>query len=211
VYRLQTLTDYRGKWFSQSYRGGFYPQGSPVVGPIRRLHNQKFGVLECFSMNPIDTIGIQQMILRLSAAALVGAVVGLNRELHGKAAGVRTLALVALGAAVATMITAQPQTGGVVADPNVIGRIIQGIMTGIGFLGAGVILRDGGGHVTGLTTAAAIWVCAALGIVCGLGYWQVVGVSLGLVLLVLLLGRSVELAAERIFKRNRGGPPDHDA
>jgi putative Mg2+ transporter-C (MgtC) family protein len=74
-----------------------------------------------------------------------------------------------------------------------------------------VILRDGGGHVTGLTTAAAIWVCAALGIVCGLGYWQVVGVSLGLVLLVLLLGRSVELAAERIFKRDRGGPPDHGA
>ena len=161
-------------------------------------------------MNPIDTIGIQQLILRLSVAALVGAVVGLNRELHAKAAGVRTLALVTLGAAIATMITAQPQTGGVVADPNVIGRIIQGIMTGIGFLGAGVILRDGGGHVTGLTTPAGIWVCAALGIVCGLGYWEVVGVSIGLILLVLLLGRSVELVAERIFKRHRGGP-DHGA
>ena len=161
-------------------------------------------------MNPIDTIGIQQMILRLSVAALVGGAVGLNRELHGKAAGVRTLGLVTLGAAIATMITAQPQSGGVVGDPNVIGRIIQGIMTGIGFLGAGVILRDGVGHVTGLTTAAAIWVCAALGIVCGLGYWEVVGVSVGLVLLVLLLGRSVELAAERIFKRHRGGP-DHGA
>jgi putative Mg2+ transporter-C (MgtC) family protein len=185
-----------------------YEQGSSVVGPIRNPHNQKFGVLECFSMDPVDVIGIQQVILRLSAAALVGGAVGLNRELHGKAAGVRTLALVALGAAVATMITAQPQAGGVMADPNVIGRIIQGIMTGIGFLGAGVILRDVGGHVTGLTTAAAIWVCAALGIVCGLGYWQVVGVSVGLILLVLLLGRPVELAAERIFKRNRGGPPD---
>jgi putative Mg2+ transporter-C (MgtC) family protein len=160
-------------------------------------------------MNPIDTIGIQQMILRLSVAALVGGAVGLNRELHGKAAGVRTLALVTLGAAIATMIAAQPQTEGIVPDPNVIGRIIQGIMTGIGFLGAGVILRDGGGHVTGLTTAAAIWVCAALGIVSGLGYWQVMGVSVGLILLVLLLGRSVELAAERIFKRGRGGPSDH--
>ena len=162
-------------------------------------------------MNPIDTIGIQQMILRLSAATLVGGAVGLNRELHGKAAGVRTLGLVTLGSAIATMITAQPQSGGVVGDPNVIGRIIQGIMTGIGFLGAGVILRDGGGHVTGLTTAAAIWVCAALGIVCGLGYWEVVGVSGALVLLVLLLGRSVELVAERIFKRNKGGRPDQGA
>ncbi|HWN99085.1 MAG TPA: MgtC/SapB family protein [Blastocatellia bacterium] len=160
-------------------------------------------------MNPTETIGIQQMILRLSAAAVVGAIVGLNRELHGKAAGVRTLGLVTLGAAMATMITAQPQTEGIAADPNVVGRIIQGIMTGIGFLGAGVILRDGSGHVTGLTTAAAIWVCAALGIACGLGYWQVVGVSVGLILLVLLLGRSVELAAERIFKRDRGGPSDH--
>ena len=54
---------------------------------------------------------------------------------------------------------------------------MQGILTGVGFLGAGVILRDPAGHVTGLTTAATIWVCAVLGLICGLGYWFILGVS----------------------------------
>jgi putative Mg2+ transporter-C (MgtC) family protein len=159
-------------------------------------------------MDPMDTIGLEQVLLRLSVAALVGGAVGLNRELHGKPAGVRTHALVTLGAAIATMVTLQPRPGGLALDPNAVGRLVQGIMTGIGFLGAGVILRDAGGHVTGLTTAAAIWACAAIGIVCGLGYWEVMGVSAGLVLAVLLLGRAIELAAERVFRRRRGGPPD---
>jgi hypothetical protein len=56
---------------------------------------------------------------------------------------------------------------------------VQGILTGIGFLGAGVILRDPKGHVSGLTTAATIWICAVLGIVCGLGYWWILAIALG--------------------------------
>jgi putative Mg2+ transporter-C (MgtC) family protein len=84
-------------------------------------------------------------------------------------------------------------------DPNAIGRIVQGILTGIGFLGAGVILHDEKHHVTGLTTAATIWVCAALGIVCGLGYWPILGIALVLTLLVLTVGKMIERWAVRRF------------
>jgi putative Mg2+ transporter-C (MgtC) family protein len=157
-------------------------------------------------MYSVDAITIQELILRLGVAALIGGALGLNRELHDKPAGLRTHALVSLGAAIAT-IALQPQVGSGGPDPNALSRVIQGILTGIGFLGAGVILREAGGHITGLTTAATIWVCAALGIVCGCGYWSVVGVSLGIALIVLVLGRVAERIAERMFKRRQNGPP----
>ena len=153
----------------------------------------------------VDAIGLNGLVLRLLIATLVGGILGSNRELHGKAAGVRTHALVSLGAAIVTVAILRQQVEGAVSDPNAIGRIIQGILTGIGFLGAGVILRDAGGRVSGLTTAATIWVCAALGIVCGLGYWNLLGVSVGLTLAVLLFGEAFERVAERIFKRKSGG------
>lgn len=157
----------------------------------------------------VDAVGLNGLVLRLLIATLVGGILGSNRELHGKAAGVRTHALVALGAAIVTVAMLRQQGGGAVSDPNAIGRIIQGILTGIGFLGAGVILRDTGGHVSGLTTAATIWVCAALGIVCGLGYWSLVGIAVGLTLVVLLFGEAFERVAERVFKRKRAEPSDH--
>ncbi len=153
--------------------------------------------------------GTQEIVLRLGAALLIGSILGLNRELRGKAAGLRTHALVCLGAAVAALISLQSPAGVMPVDANAIGRIIQGILTGIGFLGAGVILRDPAGHVTGLTTAATIWICAVLGAACGLGYWTILGVALSLALIALLLGRAVERIAERIFKRGQTGPPDH--
>lgn len=160
-------------------------------------------------MNPVNAIRIKELVLRLSIATLMGGTLGANRELHGKPAGVRTHALVTLGAATVTVITLHSQAGTTEPDPNALSRIIQGILTGVDFLGAGVILRDTAGHVTGLATAATIWVCAALGIVCGLGYWSVVGVSVGLVLIVLLFGRRVERGADWIFKQRQDGPPDH--
>jgi putative Mg2+ transporter-C (MgtC) family protein len=150
----------------------------------------------------VDVVSLNGLAVRLLSATLVGGILGSNRELHGKAAGVRTHALVSLGAAIVTVVMLRQEVGGIAADPNAIGRIIQGILTGIGFLGAGVILRDAGGKVSGLTTAATIWVCAALGIVCGLGYWSLLGVSVGLILVVLLFGEAFEGVAERIFKRN---------
>jgi putative Mg2+ transporter-C (MgtC) family protein len=106
------------------------------------------------------------------------------------------------------MVALNYQDRSLAADPNAIGRVVQGILTGIGFLGAGVILRDPAGHVTGLTTAATIWICAVLGIVCGLGYWSIMAIALGLTALALWFGRPVERFAERCFKRPRSEPTD---
>ena len=153
--------------------------------------------------------GHEETALRLGAALIIGSILGLNRELHGKAAGLRTHALVCLGAAVATIIVLKSPDGYMAADQNAIGRVVQGILTGVGFLGAGVILRDPAGHVTGLTTAATVWMCAVLGIVCGLGYWGILGITVILTTLLLLFGRPLERLAERIFHRHISGPPDH--
>ncbi|MFL6590948.1 MAG: MgtC/SapB family protein [Chthoniobacterales bacterium] len=151
--------------------------------------------------------GNEQIVLRLGAALLLGSILGLNRELHGKAAGLRTHALVCLGAAVATLVALGPLDRS--ADPNAVSRVVQGILTGVGFLGAGVILRDPMGHVTGLTTAATIWICAVLGIVCGLGYWWLLCIAAVITAFVLLLGRPIERLAERLFHRHATEPPDH--
>jgi putative Mg2+ transporter-C (MgtC) family protein len=143
--------------------------------------------------------------LRLGAALVLGAGVGLNRELHGKPAGLRTHALVSLAAAVAALVSLQSAAGA----PVEVGRVVQGILTGVGFIGAGVILRDPQGHVTGLTTAATLWLCAVLGMVCGLGHWAILGVALALASVVLVFGRWVESVAEGLFKRRGPQPPDH--
>jgi putative Mg2+ transporter-C (MgtC) family protein len=132
----------------------------------------------------------QDIVLRLGAAALVGVLVGLNRDLQGKPIGMRTLGLVSLGAA--TAVIAAIQFHDLAAHPDALSRvvqgIIQGIMGGISFIGAGVILRDRGSKtVHGLTTAATVWVAAALGIACGLAAWHIVGVALVLVLLLLVV------------------------
>lgn len=159
-------------------------------------------------MQRIVLSGNEETALRLGAALIVGSTLGLNRELHGKPAGLRTHALVSLGAAVATLVALKSPDGSLLVDPSAIGRVVQGILTGIGFLGAGVILRDPIGHVSGLTTAATIWICAVLGIVCGLGYWHVLVITVGLTAFTLILGRPLERLAERLFKRHQSGPTD---
>lgn len=131
-----------------------------------------------------------QLVLRLGAAILAGAALGFDRELHHKPAGLRTLALVSLGAALAAIIGISLASPG---NTDSMQRVLQGVLTGIGFIGAGVILRQGNEEsVRGLTTAASIWVTAGLGVACGLGYWRLVLVSLTLTLLVLSIGRRVE-------------------
>ena len=122
------------------------------------------------------------IILRLGAALLIGAVLGLNRELHHKSTGIRTLGLVALGSAIAVLAVAQDPA----ADTS---RVIQGVITGIGFLGAGVILHDSTGvHVQGLTTAAAIWATATIGVLCGLGAWHILAVAIVRTVVLLFVG-----------------------
>jgi putative Mg2+ transporter-C (MgtC) family protein len=113
-----------------------------------------------------------ELVLRICAAGALGAVVGLEREFSGQPAGFRTHMLVSLGSALFTMvgaygITAFYTTGHVGIDPT---RVAAQVVTGIGFLGAGAILRQGV-NVRGLTTAAALWVTAAIGMSVGLGYW----------------------------------------
>jgi putative Mg2+ transporter-C (MgtC) family protein len=78
-------------------------------------------------------------------------------------------------------------------DPSAVGRAIQGLITGVGFLGAGVIIHDPTKErVHGLTTAASIWVTAALGMVCGMGLWQIAGVAVTIVLFLFIIGRPIE-------------------
>src|ERR1035437_3695529 len=115
------------------------------------------------------------IFLRFSMATVVGGLIGLNRELRHKPAGLRTHALVALGAAVATSLVVWSAVGATSLHFDSMSRVIQGIITGIGFLGAGVILRtENGKSVHGLTTAASIWLAACLGSACGAGAWLIV-------------------------------------
>jgi len=146
-------------------------------------------------INDMSTI---DLILRLVTAVLVGGLLGLNRDLHRKPAGVRTHALVTLGAAMATIA----MLGEDYANLDAVSRVLQGILTGIGFLGAGVIIRNAEGHVSGLTTAATIWVAAVLGTLCGLGHWLLIGISSLLIFGILTIGGRLEKMAERVFEHD---------
>lgn len=123
-----------------------------------------------------------EVFARLGTAAFIGAAIGLDRELRHKSAGVRTIGLVTLGAALAVMAA---KTTGDIAAPS---RVLQGTLSGIGFLGGGVIMHHRR-NIEGLTTAAAIWTSAALGAACGLGAWQIVLVGSAFVLLLLIVAR----------------------
>ena len=143
------------------------------------------------------------IILRLGAATLIGALIGLNRDLHGKPTGVRTLGLVGLGAALVVLASMHFDTGPDL-DANPVSRAIQGVLTGIGFLGAGVIVRERSGtRVQGLTTAALIWLTACLGIVCGLGAWTSAIVALFFILVLLGLGGPVDRVLHRRWAQER--------
>ncbi|MEF8700708.1 MAG: MgtC/SapB family protein [Candidatus Accumulibacter sp. UW26] len=136
---------------------------------------------------------VVDLLLRFSVATVAGALIGLDRELLNKPAGLRTHALVALGAAIASGIVTWSPDGEVPVQADAISRVIQGTLTGIGFLGAGVIMRTDGGHaVHGLTTAASIWVTACLGSACGAGAWMVSASAVAFVMLILVVGRPVE-------------------
>ena len=127
-------------------------------------------------------------LLRLGFAAFLGALIGLEREIHGRPAGLRTHMLVSIGAAVITIsglrLASMFSPGDVLLAGPETSRIIAGIVTGIGFLGAGAIVRTSD-IVRGLTTAACIWFIAAIGIVSGLGYFMLAGVSTAIALVVL--------------------------
>lgn len=138
-----------------------------------------------------------EIIFRLLAAVLIGCVIGLDRNLQGKPTGVKTLGLVALGASLVTMAGMEFTVSGTDYDANAVSRVIQGVITGIGFLGAGVIVHGSTEKVRGLTTAASIWVTAALGIVCGVGAWKIAVVAVIIVLLLFTVGGRLEKMIHR--------------
>ncbi|MFH7029425.1 MAG: MgtC/SapB family protein [Heteroscytonema crispum UTEX LB 1556] len=129
---------------------------------------------------------------RLILAMLVGCVIGFNRERGGRSAGMRTFMLVSMGSALFVMIPLQAEGDSPFAATNALSRTIQGVATGIGFLGAGLILQPSPQEaeipkVRGLTTAASVWIAAALGAAIGCGLWQM-GVLGALLTLVTLSG-----------------------
>jgi putative Mg2+ transporter-C (MgtC) family protein len=135
-----------------------------------------------------------EIALRLGAALVAGALIGVDREIKKRPAGLQTHALVALGAALTVLVVA----GSTPASADPLSRAVQGIITGIGFLGAGVIMQyERERRVEGLTTAASIWTAAALGMACGAGYLALAGIGLAAVIFVLVVGGWVERWMER--------------
>ena len=122
------------------------------------------------------------MVVRILLALVLGGIVGFQRERADKPAGMRTLTLISVGAALFTVVSIY----GFDADPA---RVAAGIVTGIGFLGAGAIIRRGEGVVEGLTTAATIWAVAGIGLAAGAGLYLIAAVTAVLVLGVLMLSR----------------------
>jgi putative Mg2+ transporter-C (MgtC) family protein len=134
--------------------------------------------LELFALPPLDEL--VSMVVRLVIAAALGGLLGLERESVGKPAGVRTHMLVALGAALLTLLITEE------GSPSDVSRVMQGIAAGIGFIGAGTILKQREtGEVAGLTTAASIWLTAAVGVGAGAGRLYVVMVATLCALLIL--------------------------
>ncbi|MDQ6800608.1 MAG: MgtC/SapB family protein [Acidobacteriota bacterium] len=138
-----------------------------------------------------------EVALRLIAATLIGSGVGLDRELRHKPAGLKTHALVALGASLVTAVCA------FLPDSTAMSRAIQGIIAGVGFLGGGAILKSNDEMVHGLTTAASIWLVASLGIACGAGQWIIAIIALLIALLILVVGNAVETRLRRRLLRKR--------
>src|SRR5215208_8034395 len=137
------------------------------------------------------------VIARVGIALAIGALIGFERSFHGRPAGFRTHALVCVASALLMLVTVYQNEwmtsvplDAIRTDPT---RMAQGIMTGIGFLGAGVIFKEGL-TVRGLTTAASIWVTAAIGILVGIGFYSAVGIGTVATLLVLSAFRRIEQA-----------------
>jgi putative Mg2+ transporter-C (MgtC) family protein len=158
-----------------------------------------------------------EIALRLGAAWLAGCLIGLERTLHGRPAGFRTFGLITTASAMLMVFTFY-QTGLMGRTPPDVlridpQRIAQGIMTGIGFIGAGVVFKEGL-TVHGLTTAATVWAAAALGIIIGAGFWWPSALGFAIVLLTLAVLKWVEDRLPRLhvasvrMRYDRKGAPD---
>lgn len=140
---------------------------------------------------------LERVLLRVIAATLLGAIVGFEREKAGKPAGFRTHILVSLGTAIVVLACAGSRM-----DMDGLSRVIQGIVTGIGFIGAGSILKISEQRdIQGLTTAAGLWMTAAIGIACGLGTIGLALIATGMTLIVLWVLRVMEARAAALAEK----------
>jgi putative Mg2+ transporter-C (MgtC) family protein len=151
----------------------------------------------------MPAVSALDLVLRLGAATLAGSLIGLNRDLRHKPAGMRTHALVSIGAAGMMLLGLS-----IAADDNGLverraaTQVVQGIITGIGFLGAGVIVRDlAAMQIHGLTTAATIWLSAAIGMVLGAAYWSAAGLMIVFTFVILIFGDYAEALTLKLWNR----------
>jgi len=136
-----------------------------------------------------------EMALRLLLALLAGTILGLNRWMHHKSAGLRTHSLVAIGSATAVLSIGHLGS----TDVQALSRVLQGLITGLGFLGAGVIIRERSSQrVHGLTTSASIWSCALIAAAFGAGELVLGGLALAAIIITLLIGGPLEQLIRRL-------------
>jgi len=178
-------------WFERDRHGGGFLLLAFAQGHTNRALIGFAQQAESVLMGHDDLV----IIGRVSAALIIGALIGFERTFHGRPAGFRTHSLVCIASAILMIVTVYQnqwmtfmEHDAIRTDPT---RMAQGIMTGIGFLGAGVIFKEGL-TVRGLTTAASIWVTAAIGILVGIGFWFAAMVGAVAALIVLALFRHIE-------------------
>jgi putative Mg2+ transporter-C (MgtC) family protein len=153
---------------------------------------------EWLSWLTVEYADQMDMTLRLLVATVAGMVIGLNRDIHNKPIGMRTLGLVSLGSAI--VILSGSVYEGLHFGQDAVSRVVQGILTGLGFLGAGAILRGKDGQeVQGLTTASTVWIAAALGVTAGLGAWFITIAGTLVTLFLLTFGKILEHKLIRVF------------
>ena len=141
----------------------------------------------------------------LILAIILGALIGFERAINRKPAGLRTNIVICLGAAMFTLIAKNLAMG----SPDVMSRAISGIITGVGFLGAGVLIQDSTG-IHGLTTAATIWLVASVGVACGAGFYLMAGFVASVTVIILFgLSPLTKVIKKASIKRQQSGKLDH--
>lgn len=143
-----------------------------------------------------------QSIVPLATAVVLGALIGLEREIHRKPAGLRTNILICLGAATFMMIASR-----VLVSPDATSRMTAGIITGVGFIGGAVVLRDRA-NIYGVTTAATIWVVTSIGIACGMRLYDIAGAVTLFSLLVLTLLNPLDRRIHKPSKKESAEQPE---
>jgi putative Mg2+ transporter-C (MgtC) family protein len=151
-----------------------------------------------------------EIVLRLGIATLAGGLIGLNRDLQGKPIGLKTLGIVGLATATVVVLTAPSDDPAKMSTEA--SRVVQGILTGIGFLGAGVIVRAQHHYsVHGLTSAACTWFAACIGVACGVGQWRIVIIALAIAFTLLIVGRRLEHLLHRMLGGKEQPAPKSEA